>query len=982
MVFMMFFSMLGVGVVFPLSASAATAPTYYPVAALPRTQADVIVADPMDVAEDRNGNRYVLDEFQGIVKFDRDGNYLTSWHYGVGDELDAIAVSPRDGTVFAVECWDFGGANVGGRIHQFTADGQHLLTFGAGYGSLDGQLLFAQGIAVDDEGSIYVADTNNHRIQKFGSDGVFIAAWGGTINGSSDDGKFDHPTGVAVDADGYIYVADRENHRVQKLKPNGQLEAKWGTKGSGDGNLKYPYRLSVVSEGTYAGVYIVDTGNTRIQKINLDLDVSQAESIGKPGYQAGLLSELNGIAVDSSGFIHVSDSDRVQTLNPTGAYVSQLGRLEDQFVYATYVSVDRWGQIYVTDSRSSRVLVFNADGTLVRQWGEYGQGQGQFDYPGGVAVDESGYVYVVDSNNNRVQKFTAHGVFVKEWGERGNDKNQLDAPLDIAIDRHGNVYVADSNNNRIQKFSSEGVPLARWGSAGSGDGEFSSLRSIEVDADGYVYVVDSYNHRVQKFKEDNIGDYDYVAQWGTEGTGDGELYFPSNIGVDLNGTLYVTDSTSKISMFDSDEASLTPFIGKWSDMSIVAKANGIAVSGDGTVIVIDYYNHQVRLYQEVQPLADLAAVGGNGAVKLTFSEPTGATAITAEQSGDGGLTWSTATTAAPLTTSSTSATVTGLTNGTTYHFRLSVTDGLHDGVSNAASATPQAPPPTSSGNGSPPLSGNANLKSLAVSVGTLSPAFDPATTGYTVKASHDTRDIAVTAVVSDPRAKLRIGQENQPSGEQRTIALAVGKNSIEVEVLAENGDRKTYTIEAVKAEPPDEPTAFSDLDGHWAQSAIVEAAGKGLAHGYPDGTFRPDRPVTRAEFAAFIARALGWSATSDLSLDFADRREIPVWAQGYIAQAAEAGFISGYDDGTFRADRLITRTEAVSIIVRVLGHKPSPDTGTGFADNEAIPAWGRGYVRIAEDLDIVAGRGGNRFEPAANLTRAEAIVLLPKTSKK
>jgi len=79
---------------------------------------------------------------------------------------------------------------------------------------------------------VYVTDYDNHRIQKFTKDGVFVSAWGSY---GSADGQFNKPRGLAIDTDGLVYVADSWNHRIQKFTKDGVFVSTWGSYGSGDG---------------------------------------------------------------------------------------------------------------------------------------------------------------------------------------------------------------------------------------------------------------------------------------------------------------------------------------------------------------------------------------------------------------------------------------------------------------------------------------------------------------------------------------------------------------------------------------------------------------------------------------------------------------------------------------------------------------------------------------------------------------------------
>ncbi|MEK0313474.1 S-layer homology domain-containing protein [Cohnella sp. 56] len=177
-----------------------------------------------------------------------------------------------------------------------------------------------------------------------------------------------------------------------------------------------------------------------------------------------------------------------------------------------------------------------------------------------------------------------------------------------------------------------------------------------------------------------------------------------------------------------------------------------------------------------------------------------------------------------------------------------------------------------------------------------------------------------------------------------------------------------------------EPAAdFADTANHWAREAIRRAVGLGIAAGYGDGTFRPGAEVTRGEFAVFLSRALKSAAAGEGAAALSDLDETPAWAKAHAAAVTAAGWMQVYEDGSFRAGRLITRAELAVIVARAAGLDAADDASGGigaFADGADIPAWAKPGIAAAAAAGLVQGIGNGRFGPAAHATRAEALTLI------
>jgi len=177
---------------------------------------------------------------------------------------------------------------------------------------------------------------------------------------------------------------------------------------------------------------------------------------------------------------------------------------------------------------------------------------------------------------------------------------------------------------------------------------------------------------------------------------------------------------------------------------------------------------------------------------------------------------------------------------------------------------------------------------------------------------------------------------------------------------------------------------FADVAGtHWASRVIQTMASKLIAEGVSDDRFAPDADVTRAEFIALIARSLKLPASPG-SASFGDVAA-DSWYEDAVQAAVRAGLISGYDDGTFAPNRTISREEMAVILVRAYEYQAGKLTGapagTSFADADQMSDWARDAVGQAAALGLLSGRDGGQFVPQGQLTRAEAIQVLSKLVK-
>ena len=289
-------------------------------------------------------------------------------------------------------------------------------TIGAGhFGSDNSTFNSPSGVAVDPSGKIYVSDEDNHRIQIFNSAKTYLSTIGVTgVSSPSDSLHLKFPDGVTVDSSGKIYVADTDNQRIQIFNSVGILIKTIGITGISVHNntgFSFPSGVAVDSSGN---IYVADTNNHRIQIFNSAW--SWIKTIGITGHFGSNSSEFNspdGVAVDSSGNIYVADTgnQRIQIFNSAKTYQSTIGGSgpgNTQFNSPSGVTVDSSGKIYVADTGNQRIQIFNSAGECQSTigTGHIGSDNSTFNSPSSVAVDSSGNIYVADSFNYRVQIFS------------------------------------------------------------------------------------------------------------------------------------------------------------------------------------------------------------------------------------------------------------------------------------------------------------------------------------------------------------------------------------------------------------------------------------------------------------------------------------------------------------------------------------------------------------------------------------------------
>ena len=276
---------------------------------------------PVYVKSDQQGNIYVTDSDEGqqnsyrarVVKLSPTGQLLAEWHVFntfqshptfIGNVTGPFGLAiDAQGTIYVADAGD-------NTIKKLSPTGQLLATWGK-TGSAPGELSWPEGVAVDVERNVYVADLNNNRIEKFSSTGTLLAVFGNTGSAAQ---RLNVPAGIALDAQGDLYVTDLRNHRLVKFSPDGTFLTAW----YGPGGKQFSSARDVTVDRA-GNIYLVDARNFRIVKFS---PTGQVLAI----WQRPMDPALFGITVDPQGNIYVAMSGYpaggIRKLSPTGAVLA------------------------------------------------------------------------------------------------------------------------------------------------------------------------------------------------------------------------------------------------------------------------------------------------------------------------------------------------------------------------------------------------------------------------------------------------------------------------------------------------------------------------------------------------------------------------------------------------------------------------------------------------------------------------------------
>ncbi len=455
------------------------------------------------------------------------------------------------------------------------------------------------------------------------------------------NGQLKEPQGLALDSKGDTFVADEDNNRVEEFNEKGEFAKVIGSVGTGNGHLKSPKGVAVDSKGN---IWVADTENNRVEEFNEKGEY--AKVIGTAGTGVLQFKEPKGIAVDSHNNVWIADTmnNRVVELSETGAFVKAIGfgvldgenkpetctttcraglsgTGTGELTEPRALAVASTGAIWVADTGNNRLEVYKTTGEPERTVASAGSGVGQLTSPRGIAIDTLGNAWVSDTEDNRIEEFSETGEYVLQFGTKGTGNGQLLGPRGIAADAHGDLYVSDLGNSRVEKFvpAAAAEPVApayaqQFGTNGSGSGQLKGPREIALDSKDESFIADEENNRIDVFNEKG----EYLKAIGSLGSGNGQLKAPKGVRVDASGNVWVADTgNNRVEQFN-EKGEFGKVIGSaGTGADQFKEPKGVAVDAHNNIWIVDAANNRLEELNEKGEFVKVLGFGvANGESKV------------------------------------------------------------------------------------------------------------------------------------------------------------------------------------------------------------------------------------------------------------------------------------------------------------------------------------------------------------------------------
>jgi DNA-binding beta-propeller fold protein YncE/tetratricopeptide (TPR) repeat protein len=477
----------------------------------------------------------------------------------------------------------------GGRVYVTDSKVNSVFVFdaeGKQIKKIDGALKAPEAAAYGG-GNLYVADTGNSRIAVFDADGKMLFSFGSPGDAP---GQFEGPRGIAYGPDSRLYVSNTGASRVDVFNSDGIYLYGFPTAKS-DGVTKLNPAKIVLSRS--GDVLVSDPAKAIVQRY---------DRTGK------LLKEYpmvnNGAAVDKFGFLYVINSKegKVYELNEAGAEVAKFGtkgkgRMEYKALRDLAIGND--GLFYLCDEENKKVVILKVEGA----------GEGAAELPQAPLLDRFAVKGPVAKLNFKADVFTVtpdgkvvawlpeakelallEGATKKTLVKEGKLQGQVRGPRGLFVDKAGKIYVADTGNDRIQIFNPDGTYDNMFGESGSGEGQFRAPSGVAVNSKGNIYIADSKNKMLKAFTADGM----FLFAKGPQ-IGNITLVNPVAVRCDENKNVYILDAAlKKVVVTDA----MGKFLRLWDDSGSLQEPASLATDNKGFFYILDKGAFSVKIFDE------------------------------------------------------------------------------------------------------------------------------------------------------------------------------------------------------------------------------------------------------------------------------------------------------------------------------------------------------------------------------------------------
>lgn len=481
---------------------------------------------------------------------------------------------------------------------------RHYAGTNGGPGRSDGPAADARfsrpsAVAVDSDGNVYVADTDNRVIRRVAPSGEVstVAGLAGAMDwtdGFGSEARFGHVTGLTVDQNGNVFVSDAGNNVIRKITPGGLVTTFAGAPGvaghaDGTGSAARFHQPEGLASDAAGNIYVADRGSHTIRRITPAGVVTTLAGLAfTPGIADGSGSVArfdtpSGLAIDSSGNVWVADSnnDTIRKITPGGAVSTEIGVARTcgyvdgavttaRLCHPRDVAFSASGELMIADDGNKRLRKLVLSSSILSTFAGSGAAESvdgvgadaSFSGLASIAPDGMGGVFVAEAFGNTIRRAATGAIVTTFAGKAAASGSstasataaRFNAPEDVAVDGAGNVYIADTYNHTIRRIPAgtlEPVVFAgNTGMAGNLDGtgtfaRFAWPAGLAVDGAGNVYVADRHSHSIRKITPGAV--VTTLAGGAGSGSEDGSgaaarFFEPQDLAVDASGNVYVADT--------------------------------------------------------------------------------------------------------------------------------------------------------------------------------------------------------------------------------------------------------------------------------------------------------------------------------------------------------------------------------------------------------------------------------------------------------